>query len=272
MAKTVSDPIEIQTWPQQSVGSHTNCASVLNSAPSGVRRSRPRRVRRGLSVPATATQPLPGSRRWARHGGRDWAPAGFQRLGWGGGAREAAVLSWAGSRCGAPGAAERGASGRRLRRSQRPRAPGCRSGLSELKAPRFQLHLRLRRRFWAVPMAGLATMGSATTSQGITAPGSRVRNGAPSSMPPWPLPRMRRPWICSSTTAGAAISGSGNSLRVCSRGTAAAPAPGECRGAGQGQGGQGHKVFPWQPALALLLPAGLLSSAIPSVCTWLTGD
>ena len=43
---------------------------------------------------------------------------------------------------------------------------------------RFQFHLRLRCWFWAVPMAGLDTMDSATTSQGMRAPGSRVRSGA----------------------------------------------------------------------------------------------
>ncbi|XP_074400599.1 uncharacterized protein LOC141729661 isoform X1 [Zonotrichia albicollis] len=94
------------------------------------------------------------------------------------------------------------------------------------------------------PMNGWATMGSATTSHRITARGIRVRNGAPSSMPPWPLPRMRRPWICSPASLGTSITGSGcaDGASACSGGTAAATAP------------------------------GFLSSAIPTVCTWLRGD
>ncbi|XP_063262293.1 uncharacterized protein LOC134554984 isoform X2 [Prinia subflava] len=105
----------------------------------------------------------------------------------------------------------------------------------------FQSHLQLRSWFWPVPLAGLATMGSATTSPGIPAPGSRVRNGAPSSGPPWPLSRMRT-WVCSSASAGTSITGSGcaDGASACTGGTAATSAP------------------------------GFMSLAIPSVCTWLT--
>ncbi|XP_063262276.1 uncharacterized protein LOC134554978 isoform X4 [Prinia subflava] len=87
----------------------------------------------------------------------------------------------------------------------------------------------------------LALAVALAVQSGIPAPGSRVRNGAPSSGPPWPLSRMRT-WVCSSASAGTSITGSGcaDGASACTGGTAATSAP------------------------------GFLSLAIPSVCTWLT--
>ncbi|XP_063262314.1 uncharacterized protein LOC134554996 isoform X3 [Prinia subflava] len=72
----------------------------------------------------------------------------------------------------------------------------------------------------------LALAVALAVQSGIPAPGSRVRNGAPSSGPPWPLSRMRT-WVCSSASTGTSITGSGcaDGASACTGGTAATSAP-----------------------------------------------
>ena len=124
---------------------------------------------------------------------------------------------------------------------------------------------------WGCSWAGLGAAGAGATALCRGLAGKEPRGRVP--------PRGRGSShcsllgrICSSSSTGTSITGSGcaDGASTCSGGTAAASAPRECRGAGQGMGGQGHNVFPWEPALSLLLLAGFLSLAMPSVCAWLT--